>query len=281
MGVFSRAIERMATTGSAFHAPMSFQAYLTEAGLRAADTARHISVQSLADLNPELREAGIMVFRLGVPPGGKHTHFALARALSGWGDYFVLDHDVFAQMSPTLHCSLTDSAPLQAFSLLPKFTETSLVNLAVASGLLAKALSLDSNSLPSVPATGQGTYSFPFTPHSEIPTGEWQHIAGQVEIDAVFVGSRAGQKTVFVVEAKAGPPASLAKHKLAYPIWALHAALPASVSVVGVYLRSYQIETALHFLVAECQATLGLPLSSITTRGLGHYVIELPRCPSS
>lgn len=264
----------MESAGSCFHPPMPFQTYLAEAGITAADTARYISVQSLSDLNPDLRAAGIMVFRLGILPSTRHTQFALAKALSGWSDYFFQDQDLFAHVAPKQFCSLSDSETLRAFSLLPKFTETSFVNLALGSGLLGHALSLDSASLPSVPATGQGTYSFNFTPHAKIPSGEWHHSAGQVEIDAVFLGTRSGQQSVFVIEAKAGPASSLAKHKLAYPVWALRTTLPASIPVIGVYLRCYRAEDEFHFLVAECEITHGAPLSLLSARPLGHYVIE-------
>lgn len=264
----------MESTGSSFHPPMPFQKYLAEAGITAKDTARHISVQSLADLNPDLRAAGIMVFRLGISPNTQYTKFALARALTGWSDYFFLDQDIFAQVSSKRFCSLSDFGALRAFSLLPKFTETSFVNLALASGLLGQALSLDSASLPSAPATGQGTYSFGFSPHAQISSGEWQHSAGQVEIDAVFLGTRSGQQLVFVVEAKSGQASSLAKHKLAYPIWALRTTLPTSIPVIGVYLRCYRTENEFHFLVAECDIPHGAPLSLTSARPLGHYVIE-------
>lgn len=49
-----------------------------------------------------------------------------------------------------------------------------------------------------------------------------QHYKGQVEIDALFVGRRNRQETLFVIEAKTSNNfQSLAKHKLVYPVLAL------------------------------------------------------------
>src|SRR4051812_47743749 len=92
---------------------------------------------------------------------------------------------------------------LFAFTLLPKFTETPLVNLAIASGLLSHALGLDDATLPSAPATGQGTYSVAFSPRAGMGL-TWSHSKGQVDLDAEIIVKRRGEETLFVVEAKAG-----------------------------------------------------------------------------
>ena len=82
------------------------------------------------------------------------------------------------------------------FSLLQRFTETSLVNLALASGLMAHALQLDDQTLPLATATGQSTFSFRLS-SSRTHSGLWEHARGQVEIDSVFSARRGGKETDF------------------------------------------------------------------------------------
>jgi hypothetical protein len=142
---------------------------------------------------------------------------------------------------------------LFTFALLPKFTETSLVNLALASGLLSHALRIDDEELPSAPATGQGTYSFTFSPHADLNV-TWAHTKGQVEIDAAITAKRCGEETLFVVEAKAGDDFdSLAKHKLLYPALALRSGVPEHMPLVPVYIRVLRRMDGLHFYFAECE----------------------------
>jgi hypothetical protein len=61
------------------------------------------------------------------------------------------------------------SLALFLFGLLPKLSETSLLTLAHASGLMAEALDCDDSSMHIIPATGHGTYSFQFTVGAEHP----------------------------------------------------------------------------------------------------------------
>jgi hypothetical protein len=233
--------------------PRSFQGYLAENGLSAQDTRQHISVDNLRRLAPELREARTMVFRLGSPEGERRTHFALARCVNGWADYFLLDQEVFAGAKPGMFIPPVSMRQLLAFTLLPKFTETSLVNLAIASGLLSHARGLDDATLPSAPATGQGTYSFTFSPHAELGL-TWSHSKGQVEIDAAIISKRRGEEALFVVEAKAGDDFdSLAKHKLLYPVLALRGGVPEYIPLVPVYIRVLRRPDGLHFYLAECE----------------------------
>jgi hypothetical protein len=226
--------------------PRSFQGYLAEYGLKAQNTWQHISVDNQRRLAPELRETRTMVFRLGSPEGEKHTH-----------------QEVFADAKPELFIPPVPMRQLFAFTLLPKFTETSLVNLAIASGLLSHALGLDDAALPSVPATGQGTYSFTFSPHAELDLS-WSHSKGQVEIDAAIIAKRRGEETLFVIEAKAGDDFdSLAKHKLVYPALALRSGVPQYVPLVPVYIRVLRRTDGLHFYLAECE--LPAPAGGVTS----------------
>ncbi|MBX3399555.1 MAG: hypothetical protein KF873_12500 [Gemmataceae bacterium] len=252
--LFDPALAKM-EAGTPVFGPVSFQGYLLENGLAGKNTAQHISVDSMRSLAPELHAARTMVFRLGSPGGERHTHFSLARCVSGWGDYFLLDQEVFAEAKPQLFIPPVSLRQLFAFTLLPKFTETSLVNLAVASGLLSHVLKLDDPAMPSAPATGQGTYSFTFTPHEQLDVA-WFHSKGQVEIDAAIIAKRGGEETLFVVEAKVGDELdSLAKHMLLYPALALRDGIPEYMPLVPVYIRVLRRQEGLHFYIAECSLT--------------------------
>jgi hypothetical protein len=274
---FRPALAVMETGHALAFGPRSFQGYLAENGLSAQNTWQHISIDNLRRLAPELRDANTMVFRLGSPEGEKHTHFGLTRCVSGWADYFLLDQEVFAAAKPELFIPPVSMRQLFAFTLLPKFTETSLVNLAIASGLLSHALGLDDATLPSAPATGQGTYSFTFSPHAELGL-TWLHSKGQVEIDAAIIAKRRGEETLFVVEAKAGDDLdSLAKHKLLYPVLALRGGVPEYMPLVPVYIRVLRREDGLHYYLAECELPTPpggvVSLSALRPIAVRHFVL--------
>lgn len=141
---------------------------------------------------------------------------------------------------------------MRIFDILPKSTETSLVNVAVASGMLSAALQIDVESNPIINATAQGTYTFIVRPHQHLDA-LWLHNAGQVEIDGAFVAKRNGIETIFVVEAKVSSSFdSISKHKIAYPILAIETKLTNRTPVVGVYVRVLRRPSGLEFYVAEC-----------------------------
>jgi hypothetical protein len=253
MGIFSRAIEEL---GSAQHSePRLFKEYLKSNDLPARDTATLISIQSYDRMSAELRTAGVFVFRLGSPTGLTGTQFALARHVSGWDDYFFMDQKIFA--NPTKLPDIKIDDRLRIFEVLAATTETSLVNLAIASGALSAALNIDFSPSQIVHTTAQGTYDFQIWPHPDIST-RWSHINGQVEIDAAFIAKRSGKDTLFVVEAKVSKSLeSLAKSKLAYPIFAVRQQLSVSnsdIPVVGVYLRAIRgPDQGYDFYIAECE----------------------------
>jgi hypothetical protein len=193
-----------------------------------------------------------MVFRLGNKEGSRNTQFAIARAVGGWSDYFLLDDEVFANVLPKPFIPTVPYSTLYTFMLLPAFTETSVVNLALASGLLAHALDVEPAYAPSVPATGQSVFSFPVRPHSKLDAN-WLHQRGQVEIDALFVARRRSKDTLFLVEAKCGSQfGSLAKHKICYALAAVRTRLPENVDVCPIYLRVVKQSSQLNFWIAEC-----------------------------
>jgi hypothetical protein len=255
-GVFGTALIEMEAQGSSTHGPKPFQSYLSANSLPIQMTAPIISVDSFRRLAPELKKAGVMVFRLGSPKGERNTHFALSKYVDGWSDYFIFDEEIFASLAPVSFIPSVPVRHLFPFLLLPSFTEISLVNLAFASGLLAHALGIDQRDLPYAPATGQSTFDFPVVPHSKLGV-RWQHQRGQVEIDAVFSAQRASRETVFLLEAKTSAKKgeefdSLAKHKLMYPVLALRDHLPNYMKIIPIYLRAIRKPDGVHFYLAEC-----------------------------
>ena len=105
--------------------------------------------------------------------------------------------------------------------------------------------------MPVAPATGQTTFTFEVRPHSSLDVS-WQHVNGQVEIDALFVSRLRGRETVFVVEAKVGSgKADLAKHKLVYPVLALAGSIPRYVDIVPVYLKIQPVDSGLWYRICS------------------------------
>jgi len=250
--IFTSAIREMEQTGSEYFGPISFQSYLEENALPVANTAPAISVDSLSKLAPELRQNDLMVFRLGREGRSRNTRFALARSKSAYRDFFLDDAMLVGNKTPESFIPFCSYRDLFSFQLLPALTETSLVNLALASGLLGCALDLDSHAQTIIPATGQSTFTFNVRPHEDSQT-TWLHEKGQVEIDAVFVARRAGREVMFVVEAKVSDKLDcLAKHKLVYPVLAIQPHVPASLPIVPVYLRVVRSSGLLNFYVTEC-----------------------------
>ena len=193
-----------------------------------------------------------MIFRLGSRSGIRSTHFALAKSSDGWSDYFFVDQDVFGGTEIEVFLPDASIRSLFAYQLLPALTETSLVNLALASGSLPQALGITSGLQQAIPATGQSIFTFDFQPISASEM-RLQHERGQVEIDALFVERREGRECLFVIEAKVGKGFdSLAKHKLLYPILALQHNIPSDIDIVPVYLRAVRREGHIEFNIAEC-----------------------------
>ncbi|NKF50281.1 hypothetical protein G3R49_06800 [Shewanella sp. WXL01] len=250
--MFDQAIKEIEGSGDIIGTPRSFQDYVAETKLGNKRTAQYISINSISDLTSELKNSGYMVFRLGSPKGSRNTEFALAKAVESWADYFFIDEDIFSNSELEVFLPSASIRSLFAFQLLPTLTETSIVNLAMASGLLTEALGIEQDNNQSIPATGQSVFTFDFQPTShsnEVLT----HNQGQVEIDALFVGKRKGKECLFVIEAKSGKEFdSLAKHKLLYPMLALQNNIPAYMEVIPVYLRTIRKEGYIEFNIAEC-----------------------------
>lgn len=248
--MFAVAIEELKVSGASLSKPESFNEYClrTEQAVP-RNVPGWISAQTLSTLNRELRQAKVMIYRLGSPPGSNTTQFGLARTVKNWSDYFLLDEQVFADVQPQAFIPTSSFRDLYAFSLIPRFTETTMVNFALASGLLREALSLDKT--PSIPVTGRSTYTFNFCPRLA-EDAVWTHHSGQVEIDGAFTARRNGRDCLFIVEAKHGNPDSLAKTKLLYPYLALRPQVPEAMPIVLVYLRATSTPIGITYRISEC-----------------------------
>ncbi|SDX89372.1 hypothetical protein SAMN05421644_11820 [Allochromatium warmingii] len=254
MPTFSQALVNQPKSGFWLYGPEVFRTYCRRNGLH-ADTASTISVDHIRTLSKELREAETMILRLGTGHGNDgvrgQTAFALVRHEEcSLAPFFLIDEQIFTD-PPETFIPNRSMRVLFPFGLLPKLSETSLLTLAHASGLMTEALDCDDSSIHMIPATGAGTYSFSFTVGSDQPH-HLEHIAGQVEIDSVCIGVRNGRNYVIVTEAKRGPFDSIAKHKLAYAVWAVRTNIPDDIPILAVYLRVTDTNQGLEFNIAEC-----------------------------
>jgi hypothetical protein len=242
--VFDPALAQMSAAGLSVFGPTGFRDYLDKHSLSASRTAEHISVSHFDGLPAALKASNTMVLRLGT---GEHrrTNFALVR---------VADiHDFFLGVTPEAPRTFLSDARMRdliGYTLLVP-SETTLVNLAFTSGLIARALGLDDDQSLPAPARGVVRATFTFRSHSTLDC-ILEHVHGQVEIDALFVGRRNGFDHLFVLEAKQSG-AALANHKLLYPVMALAGSVPPDMPIVPVYLRAERQPTGYLFTVAECR----------------------------
>lgn len=248
--IFHDLLQEMQAKEQRVSIPQGFQDYVNANNLK-AKTAASISIDSIKKLPKVLRDQNTMVLRLGSRPASNQTYFSLVKT-NDMKTFFFDDASLFSQLQPELFLPNVSIRSLFAFQLLPKVTETSVVNLAIASGLMAEALNLADDKTIVVPATGQSTFTFNFKPLAN-ENVVLEHINGQVEIDAVFVAKRKVKEHLFVIEAKHGDKFdSLAKHKLLYPSLSLLQKLPSSMPIVPVYLRSIKTPNGIDFYIAEC-----------------------------
>ncbi len=251
--VFEPALESLAASGESLFGPRSFREYVSEHGIDGrVRTAQHISIDSLAAVPSELEAADVMVLRMGSAPDATGTAFVLLEAPKGVEQFFLEDEALFSDVEPARFESPVPADQLRSFDLLPSLSETSLVNLGLASGVMSEALALDTSRALLPPATGQSTFTFEVRPasHCHDPV---THRNGQVEIDTLLTERRDGTPTLFVIEAKTGPRASLASHKLVYPLLAVAPAVGLEVEIVPVYLRCRALEDVVRFDIAECE----------------------------
>lgn len=230
--------------------PTSLQDYLTVHNFPKVVAPPAISIDSLERLHSSLRNNSAMVFRLG-KSSGIGTQFAVVRVNGKVNDFFIIDQDIFSSKGIEYLPKVSDNQ-LFAYKLLPRLTETSLVNLGFSSGLISYALGLDEEKPIFPPATCNSTYTFDFRPHTSIDAC-FTHKNGQVEIDSLFVERRKGIQTLFVIEAKyGGANKSLAKHKLVYPVLGIAPQVPKDIPIVPVYIKVLKSIRGLHFHIVEC-----------------------------
>lgn len=197
--LFGPAIDELQKSETYYWGPVSFQHYLRRNKLPPKNTAQYISIDSLEKLPPSLRENDIMVFRLGTSKSKdvKGTQFALVK--SNLSDFFIFQPE---DSRATTYLPKVGIRDLFAYQVLPVFTESSLLNLALASGLISDALGLDDRPILN-PATGQSTFTFKLKLHSSIEK-VFIHHKGQVEIDTLFLGRKSGKDYIYIIEAKSG-----------------------------------------------------------------------------
>jgi len=252
MSFFDNKIQEMIASGASYTEPCSFRDYCRKFSLSTGATASYISIDSYSSLRPELKVARCMVFRLGRRSGGSGTHFALSKCQNGWDDFFLFDDKLFNNCPEDYYIPRSIDYYLYPFRLLSILSENSLINFAIASGLMSHALNLNLRDISHASTSGQSTFTFSFKPNSLMPI-TWDHISGQVEIDCIFTANRNGKSTVFVLEAKSGSDlGSLAKHKLFYPVLSILPRIPKTMDIVPVYMRAYKKGSNYHFNFAEC-----------------------------
>ncbi len=259
--MFEHAIEKLESSGQLVSQPQSFKEYFEKNGLAVKGVAQHISINRFSDLKQELKDANCTVFRLGAHQHGNNTWFSIAKTVNGWNDYFLFDQDIWGSLRAEDFVSSIPQSNFMAYRLIPKLTETSLVNLAFASGLLHHALGLEKPDRQSIPATGKSTFSFKMKAHSSSET-ILDHIAGQVEIDAIFTARQNGRDCLFILEAKSGTKFdTLSKQKLVYPVLSLQKVVPREMEIIPIYLRTVARKKGKEFNIAECR----FPLTENTT----------------
>ena len=234
--------------------PESFREYLARTGQdESISTPRYISIDDQKKLHPSLREENVMVFRLGQSDHGT-TNFGLARYQNGWSDYFLYDDKCFEDSQPRLFIPEVGFDQLFTYQLLPNLSESALVNLAFACGLMQAALGLDPRD--KLPAALSGTFNPTFKFRAFPGAKTWTHREGQVQIDGAILGKRHGKQIMFVVEAKTDKSKTLAKHKLFYPVVGLLTAIPLNIQIVPVYMRVTRKPGQHIFQIAECEVQM-------------------------
>ncbi|WP_129688303.1 DUF6997 domain-containing protein [Gottfriedia acidiceleris] len=264
MSVFKYAIKEMIQESKSIYGPCSFQDYLKSNNINNQRTASFISVDAYEVLNRELRENNTMVLRIGVSLSN-NTQFALVKPnLPIIDEYFLSDEQLFTDIKGSTFLPTASYKQLFGFNLLPSLSETTLVNLGLASGIISAALNLDNYEIPLAPSTGKSTFSFNLNLHSEY-NYEVLHNNGQVEVDAIFIEKRNGKESVFVLEAKSNSSyKSLAKHKLVYPILAIASKVPKDMEIIPVYIKVFNNSEGLHYHILECS----FPDPRIETRAI-------------
>lgn len=264
MSHWDPAVRSLQDTAGHIYGPESFISYLNSIdedpnGYR---TANQLSIDTRRQLSNRLEETETMVLRLGRASDGPGTQFGLIHVPGQLDDFFiteaefnpdnrqVLDYSSGGEEMRSLQQNARDM--LEVYRSLPIFSETSFVNFALSTGILSRALDLDIDQIGTAPTTVASTFDFAFEPHPDRPTVV-HHNGGQVEIDALIMARRNGERVLLVIEAKRGKRRDLAKHKLGYPALAAELSLSIDVDrIVPVYLRAESAQRAIRYSIYEC-----------------------------
>jgi|AntDeeMinimDraft_5_1070356.scaffolds.fasta_scaffold03334_4 hypothetical protein len=149
------AIQTARNSDSGIFGPQSFRDYITDIGEdpREYRTATEISIDRRRDLASDLEDHEMMLLRLGRAPDGTGTQFALVDAAGRLDDFFFdeaaassdqyTELDLRPESQDAQDFDQQTQDMLRAYQLLPQFSETSLVNLALTNGLVSRTLDLD------------------------------------------------------------------------------------------------------------------------------------------
>jgi hypothetical protein len=237
-----------------FSQPRGWQEYLASLAIKTTRKApEFLAADDFAKLHATLRQAQCMVFRLGTKGSGR-TNFSVVKCGS-LSEQFIDNALVTRDVVDEIFFPTVPARELFSFGLIPNATENGLVSLALGARVLDHALGISDRA--TMPARGNGLYSFDVRPTKSQPDLKLEHRDGQVEIDSVFLGKVHGVDTIFVVEAKqANGRKGIAKAKLAYSALAVRSVLKFQLKIQLVYLLFDRPSAdAIRFVVCPCSWT--------------------------
>ncbi|WP_313690222.1 hypothetical protein [Halobellus marinus] len=225
-------------------------------------TAAELTADTRQQLSSRLAERETMVLSLGRATDGSGTQFALVHVPDHLDDFFIDERafrpderetvDYTAEGDDTLALGQEVQDMLEVYRSLPTFSETGFLNFALSTGLFPERSisTLHRSALlrrPSRPASISNS-----EPHPDRPT-ILHHNDGQIEIDALVMTRRNGERVLLVIEAMCGGRRNLAKHKLGYPALAAETSLSLDVDrVIPVYLRARPVKEGVRYSIYEC-----------------------------
>lgn len=291
MSHWDPALRELKESNNGFYGPTSFIGYLRENDENPDNyrTAAQLSINKISQLSQALRDNDTMVLRLGRASDGPGTQFGLVHVPSQLDDFFVaeepvdpgdrrvMDYSSDGQDALTLSQSAQDM--LKVYRMLPNFSESSLMDFALSTGILSRALNLDVEQIGTAPTTIASSYEFSFEPHPD-RSAVFHHNNGQIEIDAIIMTRRNGERILLVIEAKEGSEQTLAKHKLYYPALAAKNSLSAEVDhIVPVFLRAQSGTNGLLYSIYECSeiptGEKHPPLAGLETIDNHHFEVRI------
>lgn len=250
-------------TTDGIYGPRSFIGYLQENDLDPSQyrTATELSVDTRPQLPSRLAERDTMVLSLGRATDGPGTQFALVHVPDRLDDFFIDEMafraddretlDYTPEGDDTLALEGEVREMLDLYRSLPTFSETGFVNFALSTEVFSRALDVDPTRIGTAPTTVASSFEFAFEPHPDRPT-VLRHNDGQIDVDALVLTRRHGERVLFVVAAMCGGRRELAKHNVGYPALAAES-LPLDVDrIVPVYLRARPVKDGVRYSIYEC-----------------------------